>query len=113
MKNIKREFFVFSTDQTLVLENPLSVEFINCYNGVGATQEGQCIINNAFVLTPFWKTLGFSGSAVIVPAFDSASPYQLTLNNNIDEQDTTQYTIRFFNNSTQNRLFVIVKYRKA
>jgi hypothetical protein len=113
MINIKREFFVFSSDQTLVLENPLSVHFINCYNGAGATQEGQCIINNSMVLTPFWKTLGFSGSAVIVPAFDSASPYELKLENNDNEQDTTQYTIRFFNNSTQNRLFVIVKYRKS
>lgn len=113
MKNIKREFFIFSTDQTLVLENPLSIEFVNCYNGAGATQEGQVTINNAFVLTPFWKTLGLSGSAVIIPSSDSSSPYFLTLNNNPDEQDNTQYTIRFFNNSTQNRLFVIVKYRKT
>ena len=53
MKNIRREFFVFSADATLVLENPLSIEFVNCYNGSGATQEGQVTINNSYVLTPF------------------------------------------------------------
>jgi hypothetical protein len=113
MQNIRREFFVFNTDQTLVLENPLSIQFINCYNGIGATQEGQVIINNTFVLTPYWKSLGFSGSAIIVPAFDSASPYFLNLENNLNEQDATQYTIKFFNNNPSNRLFVIVKYKRA
>lgn len=112
MKNIKREFFIFNTDQTLVLENPLSVQFINCYNGISITNDGEVTINNSFVLTPFWKTLGLSGNPIIQPP-QFASPYLLTLENNEDEQDTTQYTIRFANNNTNNRLFVIVKYRKV
>lgn len=113
MKNIKREFFVFNSDATLVLENPLSVEFINCYNGIAITNEGEVTINNSFVLTPYWRSLGLSGSPLLNPLL-FASPYKLTLNNNADEQDTTQYTIRFFNNNnTTNRLFVIVKYRKV
>tara|TARA_R110002126_G_scaffold64116_6_gene164362 strand:- start:337 stop:675 length:339 start_codon:yes stop_codon:yes gene_type:complete len=112
MKNIKREFFVFNTDSTLVLENPLSVEFINGYNGIAITNEGEVTINNSFVLVPYWKSLGLSGSALLQPP-QFASPYFLTLNNNSDEQDTTQYTIRFNNNNTGNRLFVIVKYRKV
>jgi hypothetical protein len=112
MKNIKREFFVFNTDSTLVLENPLSVQFINCYNGISITSEGEVTINNSLVLTPYWKSLGLSGNTLLQPP-QFASPYQITLNNNPDEQDTTQYTIRFNNNNTGNRLFVIVKYRKV
>ena len=112
MKNIKREFFVFNTDSTLVLENPLSVQFINCYNGISITNEGDVTINNSLVLTPYWKSLGLSGNVLLQPP-QFASPYQITLNNNADEQDTTQYTIRFNNNNTANRLFVIVKYRKV
>jgi hypothetical protein len=113
MKNIKREFFVFNSDSTLVLENPLSVEFINCYNGILLTNEGDVTINNSLVLTPYWKSLGLSGNVLLQPP-QFASPYSIKLENNEDEQDTTQYTIRFFNNNnTTNRLFVIVKYRKV
>ena len=112
MKNIKREFFVFSTDSTLVLENPLSVEFINCYNGISITSEGEVTINNSLVLTPFWKTLGLSGNVLLQPP-QFSTPYSVKLENNEDEQDTTQYTIRFNNNNTSNRLFVVVKYRKV
>lgn len=112
MKNIKREFFVFNADSTLVLENPLSIQFINCYNNISITNEGDVTINNSLVLTPYWKSLGLSGNVLLQPP-QFASPYQITLNNNADEQDTTQYTIRFNNKSTGNRLFVIVKYRKV
>jgi hypothetical protein len=112
MKNIKREIFIFNTDQTLVLENPLSVQFINCYNGILLTNEGEVTINNSFVLIPYWRSLGLSGNTLLQPP-QFASPYFLTLENNADEQDTTQYTIRFNNNNTNNRLFVIVKYRKV
>ena len=112
MKNIKREFFVFNTDSTLVLENPLSVQFINCYNGISITNEGDVTINNSLVLTPYWKSLGLSGNVLLQPP-QFASPYKITLNNNADERDTTQYTIRFNNNNTGNRLFVIFKYRKV
>jgi hypothetical protein len=113
MKNIKREFFVFNSDATLVLENPLSIEFINCYNGTFVSNDGEVVINNTIILTPFWKTLGLSGNPALTPPMFS-TPYSLILNNNENEQDTTQYTIRFKGGLiTENRLFVIVKYRKV
>lgn len=113
MKNIKREFFVFNSDATLVLENPLSVEFINCYTGIAITNEGEVTINNSLVLIPYWRSLGLSGNVLLQPP-QFASPYTIKLDNNNNEQDTTQYTIRFNGNViTENRLFVIVKYRKV
>lgn len=109
MIKTRREFLVFNTNQTLVLENPLSVEFYNFYDLPTINQDGDVTINNTLTLIPYWRSLGLSGSAILSPQF-FASLYYFKVENNPNELDVTQYQIRFFNNSTGNKLIVIVKY---
>tara|TARA_R110000868_G_scaffold234622_1_gene488340 strand:- start:253 stop:591 length:339 start_codon:yes stop_codon:yes gene_type:complete len=107
---IVREFYTYSQNATLVLNNPISIQFINCYDGIQVANEGQVTINNVFTLVPYWKSLGLAGSPLIQPN-DFASPYFLNLENSINENDVTEYKIRFAGNYPENRLFVIVKYK--
>jgi|688.fasta_scaffold987349_2 hypothetical protein len=80
------------TDQILVLDKPASVWFQVL--GAGG---GFVIINNLYRLEPFQN----SNSALGVV------DWQLKLDNNVNELDVTNYTIRFAGAS---QLTIIIKY---
>lgn len=107
-RKIRYEFLIFSTDSTLILENPLSVEFINTSPDTNPAF-GDVIINQFIRLVPRWRAIASSLGPALVP-FNYSDDYKLTLNNNINEIDVTQYQIRFRSPSLLNRLIVIVKY---
>ncbi len=107
-KKYRYQFFEISTDQTLVLENPSYIKFINVGNlpgGVGIAQI--CTINNIYQLSTLGNQLQVQGGAF---AFvnEAQFPYELELNGGDNEIDVKQYTIKFA--GTQGRLFVICKY---
>jgi hypothetical protein len=103
-KNIRYEFYSYEAgptgtfNTTLVFENPASLKFVLVGNGGLADQ---AIINNVYRLDPLNNFV--TGLA--------KNPYELILNNNINEIDKTVYTIRI-NNPTINTIIlkVIVKY---
>lgn len=80
-QNIRYEFFKFSSSTTpvsttLVLNDPASVQFFNVSTFVG----GQVTINNAFTLDS-------------INAVAPTNPNNLILKNNINEFDSTNYSI--------------------
>lgn len=99
IKKIKTrvEYLSFSTNQTLVLEEPAQVIFIN----TGALNDF-VVINNNFTLSSLAATN--NGTAQY--------PSTFTIRNNSNEIDATIYTIRFFSTApvTNFQLKVIVKY---
>jgi len=103
-QNIRYEFYSYEAgptgtfNTTLVFENPASLKFVLCGNG-GLGDEA--IINNIYRLNALNTFI--SGVA--------KNPYELVLNNNLNEVDKTVYTIRI-NNPTINTIIlkVIVKY---
>ena len=91
---VRYEFMEFNTPATLVLNEPASLHFINVSPAVGQT----IIINNTFILDRFIEQ----------QAGTSINPAELKLDNNDNEQDETNYTIRF--PAGDGLLKVIVKY---
>lgn len=99
IQKVRYEFYTFIADngvfsQTLVLSNPASVKFINTDSNLG---NSRTIINNQYVLQAQVDYL--NGTAIY--------PYELTLENNKDEEDVTQYTILMKPNS---ELKIVCKY---
>lgn len=80
------------TDQILVLDNPASVWFQLL--GAGG---GFVIINNIYRLEPFQNSNSAGGVV----------DWQLKLDNNVNELDVTNYTIRFAGAA---QLTIIIKY---
>jgi len=101
-QNVRYEFFSFETgptglfNTTLVLNNPASVKFV--LTGTGGAPD-YCVINNLYNLQPI-------GSAIIPPVY----PFELILNNNINEIDTTVYTVRILSPGNSIQLKIVVKY---
>lgn len=93
-KKTRVEYFSYSTNQTIVLEEPAEVIFIN----TGAVAD-RVVINNNLILS---STLATNSGVAQFPS-------TFTIKNNINEVDTTNYTIRFIG-ATDPRLYVIVKY---
>ena len=91
------EYNIYSITQTLVLDNPAEVIFINAG---GLTD--QVIINNNFTLDSVIATN--SGSAT--------NPSIFTMKMNPNEIDITDYHIRFTGVAVNPKLNVIVKYYK-
>ena len=86
------EFRTINTNQTLVLENPAQVTF-QC---TGAPTNG-VVINNIYRLE----------TRIDAQSISFNSPWELVLNNNLNEIDVTQYTIRFIGTCN---LDIIIKY---
>jgi hypothetical protein len=102
--NIRYEFLEFSPNfvtgrfnTTLVLDNPASVKFLYVGNG-GANDT--IVINNVYTLEPLRNFL----------LNTSNNPYELILNNNINEIDKTIYSITINGISPSCLLKIIVKY---
>lgn len=99
-QKVRYEFYVFEStastriNQTLVLDNPISVKFIN----VSSTINSQVIINNSYYLNPY-KFLG--------NPLGGQYPFELVLNNNLNEFDVTTYAIR---SDFLTKLVVVAKY---
>jgi hypothetical protein len=102
-QKVRYEFYNFQTgptgisQQTLVLENPASIKFVCTGTGGGADQ---VIINNTYILCPI--NVFMTG----VPQF----PFELILNNNINEIDVTNYSIRITSPANSINLKVVAKY---
>lgn len=96
IKRIKTrtEFFFFNRNQTIVLEEPAEVIFINC----GATGD-RLTINNNLTLD----------SHATTTSVGSQFPNTYTIKRNPNEIDVTNYTVRFITTSDP-RLIVIAKY---
>ena len=88
------EYFSYSTNQTIVLEEPAEIIFIN----TGAVAD-RVVINNNLILS---STLATNNGTAQFPS-------SLTIKMNPNEIDTTNYIIRFVG-TTDPRLYVIVKY---
>ena len=103
-QKVRYEFYNFQTGPTgitqinLVLENPTSIKFVLTGNG-GATDE--CIINNTYNLQPLGIYTSVGGANY---------PYELILNNNINEIDITNYSIRITSPANSINLKVVAKY---
>lgn len=99
-KKIRYEFYNYDspignvTSRTLVLNNPASVKFIGTDAVAG---NSLTIINNSYKLQ---SVIDFVGGTAIYP-------YELILDNNIDEEDFTIYTIIM---KPSSQLKVIAKY---
>jgi len=93
-KKTRVEYLSYSTNQTIVLEEPAEVIFIN----TGAVGD-RVVINNNLILS---STLATNSGVAQFPS-------TFTIKNNANEVDTTNYTIRFVG-LTDPRLYVIVKY---
>jgi len=90
---IKNEVFTITQNQTLVLNNPAQVTFLN--NGLPGEY---VLINNSLIIFPFRD--------VITGVADA--PANFTLQNNSGEIDTTNYQIIFPTGA--GNLTVICKY---
>jgi hypothetical protein len=86
------EFRTINTNQTLVLDRPAQITFI-C---IGVAGQG-VVINNNFNLITRTESLQAPFKA----------PFELTLNNNDNEIDVTNYLIRFIGTPS---LQLIIKY---
>ena len=100
--NVRYEFFKYQSStlggsftNTLVFNNPLSIEFILTGTALG---NGSATINNTYFLDTINKFI--TGTAI--------NPYQLKLSNQYTEIDKTTYTIQLFNVCD---LTVICKFR--
>jgi hypothetical protein len=98
-KEVKYVFYQYQADSintaffTLVLNNPASIKFV-C---TGPSGVARALINNIYYLDSLAGfTLGTSNY-----------PFELILNNNINEVDTTSYTIVL---KPQTTLSVVCKY---
>jgi len=96
---VKYEFKLYDRNQTIVLNNPSQVQFINISNVPG----GLVIINNFLTLNSVRDSITGFGPP--------PNPSQITLNNNTDEEDTTNYTCQFPAN--EGILLVIAKYYES
>ena len=94
MQKVEFKFFVYDTDQTLVLSNPAEVKFLNVGSGGNIV-----VINQIFKLQPLETYL----------AGTSIYPYEYNLKTNLNEIDTTQYQIKFQGGGVA-RLYVLLKY---
>ena len=94
MQKIEWKYFVYDTDQTLVLSNPAEVRFINVGSGGNIVT-----INQVFKLQPLETFL----------AGTSVYPYEFNLKTNQNEIDVTQYQIKFTGGGVA-RLYVLIKY---
>jgi hypothetical protein len=100
--NIRYEFYSFETgptgnfSTTLVLNKPASIQFILC--GTGNVNDF-CVINNLFNLSPI--------GTLIAPR---ELPFELILNNNLNEIDNTNYTIRIQSPLNSVQLKIVCKY---
>lgn len=90
----RTEFFFFNRNQTIVLENPSEVIFMNC-GSVG----DRLTINNNLILD----------SHQTATSVGSQFPYMYTIKHNPNEVDVTNYIVRF-NTTIDPRLIVIAKY---
>lgn len=90
----RTEFYFFNRNQTIVLEEPAEVTFIN----VGASGD-RIVINNNLILDSH-QTATSTGSQF---------PSTFTIKHNPNEVDVTNYTIRFIT-TIDPRLYVICKY---
>lgn len=88
------EYNSYNTNQTLVLDNPAEVIFINA----GATGD-RVVINNNLILS---STLATNNGTAQFPS-------RLEVKMNSNEVDSTNYVIRFVGTADP-RLYVIVKY---
>jgi hypothetical protein len=95
-QEVRYEFFVFTENTTIDLYNPASVTFIN----TSIFTDDLVTINNVINLQSLPDNAGS------LPKFQN----QLILNNNPEEIDLTQYTIKFNPRNDQNNLTVICKY---
>jgi hypothetical protein len=86
------EFRTIQTNQVLVLDNPAQITFL-CIGTIG---QG-VIINENYNLTTRTESLQAPFKA----------PFELILNNNVNELDVTTYNIRFIGTPTLN---LIIKY---
>jgi hypothetical protein len=93
-KRVYYEFRTLQGNQTLILEKPAQVTF----QYLGSIY-GQCHINQGVFLEP--RQFSLSSTYKF--------PFQVTLNNNENEEDRTIYTIRFFG-YLGNQLRAIIKY---
>jgi hypothetical protein len=91
------EYNIYSTTQTLVLDNPAEVIFMN----IGGLTD-QVVINNNFTLDSIIATN--TGSAT--------NPSIFTIKMNPNEIDITDYHVKFTGTPVRPRLNVIVKYYK-
>jgi hypothetical protein len=107
---IRYEFLIFNEDTTLILENPLSIVFIN--EGIDPVAPfGNVTINRNLILIPRWRAIASSQSPPL-NLTDYFADYKLELYNQPNQVDSTQYTIQFKGGSSAlNRLVVICKYR--
>ena len=90
---IKNEVFTITQNQTLVLNNPAQVTFLN--NGLPGEY---VLINNSLIIYPFRDVLTGTADA----------PANFTLQNNGGEVDTTNYQVIFPTGA--GNLTVICKY---
>jgi len=90
----RTEFYFFNRNQTIVLEEPAEVIFINC-----SALPDRVIINNNLTLD---TTLATNSGVAQFPS-------SFTIKHNPNEIDVTNYTIRFVS-TTDPRLIVICKY---
>ena len=96
-QKVRYEFYKFeatagSVTRTLTLSNPASVKFLMSGNGAANT----CLINNTYRLQPIG--LFTNGTA--------SNPYELTLENNENEIDITDYVLFI----QQGTVVVVAKY---
>lgn len=92
MQKVEFKFFVYDTDQTLVLSNPAEIRFLNVGSNIA-------VINQVFKLQPLTQFI--TGTSVY--------PYEFNLKTNQNEIDVTQYQIKFQGGSGS-RLYVLIKY---
>ena len=93
MQKVEYKFFVYDTDQTLVLSNPAEIRFINV--GIGNI----VVINQVFKIQSLTNFM--TGPTIY--------PYEFNLKTNQNEIDVTQYQIKFQGGGTP-RLYVLIKY---
>ena len=94
MQKVEYKFFVYDTDQTLVLSNPAEIRFINTGTGGNIA-----VINQVFKLQTLTEFI----------AGTSVYPYEFNLKINQNEIDVTQYQIKFQGGGVP-RLYVLIKY---
>jgi hypothetical protein len=105
LQKVRYEFYSYETgptglfNTTLVLDNPASIKFV--LTGTGNTTADFCVINNLYNLQPI---------NLIVPGPPRIYPSELILNNNFNEIDKTNYTIRILCNTNTIQLKIVVKY---
>jgi len=87
------EFRTINTDQNIIIDKPASITF-QC---IGAAGLGfRAVINNNYALVP-------RGDSITPGNF----PYELILNNNVNEVDVSNYYVRFTGTPV---LVLIIKY---